>query len=93
MTVLSRRALNRTLLARQLLLERADVPVREAIEPLVGLQAPLPPYYGLWSRLDGFDPHELGQMLIDRTAVRLTLMRGTVHLVTVRDALFLRPLV
>ncbi len=95
MTVLGRRALNRALLARQLLLEHTGTPVPEAIEHLVGLQAqaPLPPYIGLWSRLDGFDPYELGQMLIDRTAVRLTLMRGTVHLVTVRDALFLRPLV
>ena len=53
----------------------------------------MPPYYGLWSRLEGFDPHELGAMLTDREAVRLTLMRGTVHLVTVRDALLLRPLV
>ncbi len=32
-------------------------------------------------------------MLTDRLVVRLTLMRGTVHLVTVRDALTLRPLV
>ena len=32
-------------------------------------------------------------MLTEREAVRLTLMRGTVHLVTVRDALVLRPLV
>ena len=30
-------------------------------------------------------------MLTDREVVRLTLMRGTVHLVTVRDALLLRP--
>ncbi len=32
-------------------------------------------------------------MLTDREAVRMTLMRGTVHLVTVRDAALLRPLV
>ncbi len=53
----------------------------------------MPPHYGLWSRLQGFDPHELGRMLNDREIVRLTLMRGTVHLVTVRDGLLLRPLV
>ena len=53
----------------------------------------MPPYYGLWSRLEGFDPNELGRMLIEREAVRLTLMRGTMHLVTVRDAVLLRPLV
>jgi Winged helix DNA-binding domain len=93
--ILGPRALNRALLDRQLLLRRVDLPARDAIEHLVGLQAQsiAPPYYGLWSRLDPFDPHELGRMLTDREAVRMTLMRGTVHLVTVRDALLLRPLV
>jgi hypothetical protein len=93
--ILGRRALNRALLERQLLLRRADLPVRDAIEHLLGLQAQsvAPPYYGLWSRLEPFDPHELGRMLTDREAVRMTLIRGTVHLVTVRDALLLRPLV
>ena len=92
--VLDRRALNRALLARQLLLERSDVDVRSAVERLVGLQgqSPAPPYYGLWSRIDGFDPGALGSMLTDREAVRMTLMRGTIHLVTVDDALTLRPL-
>jgi len=93
--VLGQRALNRALLQRQLLLRRADIPVAAAVEHLLGLQAqaPMPPYYGLWSRLAGFDPRELGRLLTDRQVVRLTLMRGTVHLVTVRDALRLRPLV
>ena len=92
---ISRRELNRALLERQLLLGRVEKPVGVTVEHLVGLQAQatLPPYYGLWSRLDGFDPHELGRMLTDRGVVRLTLMRGTVHLVTARDALRLRPLV
>ena len=92
--VLGQCALNRALLQRQLLLSRAAMPVRDAVEHLVGLQAqePLPPYLGLAARLEGFDPNELGRMLIDREVVRLTLMRGTIHLVTVRDALRLRPL-
>jgi Winged helix DNA-binding domain len=93
--VITRRELNRALLARQLLLRRVEWPVGETVEHVLGLQAqaPMPPYYGLWSRLEGFDPYELGRMLADREVVRLTLMRATVHLVTVRDALLLRPLV
>jgi hypothetical protein len=93
--ILGPRALNRALLDRQLLLRRTRRSVSDTIEHLVGLQGQsVPPtYYGLWSRLEGFDPHELGSMLTDREAVRMTLMRGTVHLVTVRDALLLRPLV
>jgi Winged helix DNA-binding domain len=92
---IQRRALNRALLERQWLLRRVEKPIGEAVEQLVGLQAQaaLPPYYGLWSRLENFDPHELGRMLTERELVRLTLMRATVHLVTVRDALLLRPLV
>jgi hypothetical protein len=92
--VLGPRELNRALLERQLLLRRANLSVAETVELLLGLQAqaPLPPYLGLRSRLRGFDPHELGRMLTDREVVRLTLMRGTVHLVTPRDAALLRPL-
>jgi Winged helix DNA-binding domain len=93
--LITRRELNRALLQRQLLLGRVAKPVGETVERLLGLQAQatLPPYYGLWSRLDGFDPHELGRLLTDRKVVRLTLIRGTVHLVTARDSLRLRPLV
>ncbi len=93
--VLGQRALNRALLERHLLLSRVEASVPEVVEHLLGLQAQasMPPYYALWSRLEGFDPNELGRMLTDGEVVRLTLMRGTVHLVTVRDALLLRPLV
>jgi hypothetical protein len=92
--VLSRRQLNRALLARQHLLRRVDMPVQDMVEHLVGLQAQevMPPYDGLWSRIAGLDPNELGRLLEERKVVRLTLMRGTVHLVSVRDALALRPL-
>jgi hypothetical protein len=100
--VLHRRALNRALLERQLLLRRASVPggagadrVLEVVEHLVGLQAqaPFPPYYGLWSRLPGFQPAELAKLLVDRQVVRIALMRGTIHLVSARDCLTIRPLI
>lgn len=89
---LSTRVLNRTLLERQLLLERARTSAEDVIAHLVGLQSqtPVSPYPGLWSRIDGFDFAEPGRLLTERRAVRLTLMRGTVHLVTAADALRLR---
>jgi hypothetical protein len=63
------------------------------VEHLVGLQAqePKDPYVTLWSRIDGFRPEELEGLLEGREAVRMTLMRGTIHLVTDRDCLALRP--
>jgi len=102
--ILSLRAVNRALLARQLLLERQVLPaagpdraaqVVRTIEHLVGLQAqaPFPPYYGLHSRLDGFLPGDLATLITDRSAVRIALMRGTIHLVSARDCLPLRRLV
>ncbi|MFA1551347.1 winged helix DNA-binding domain-containing protein [Actinomadura chokoriensis] len=91
--VLSRRALNRALLARQMLLERHDLPVLDAIEHLVGMQsqAPNPPHVGLWSRLADFAFDEVGALMTDRRALRIVLMRGTLHLVSARDARALRP--
>ena len=93
-TVLSRRALNRTLLTRQLLLERVRRPVLDVVELLVGMQAqePIDPYVGLWTRIDGFDPLELSEAIEERKAVRMGLLRGTLHLVTARDALAQYPI-
>ncbi|MFC4946258.1 winged helix DNA-binding domain-containing protein [Pseudonocardia sp. GCM10023141] len=88
-TRLGVRALNRATLARQFLLTRADVPVLDAVAQLGGLQAqePQEPIVGLWSRLRGFDPATLSELLVDRKVVRTHLMRRTVHLVTAADAL------
>lgn len=91
---LTRRALNRATLDRQLLLDRSPMPVLDAVERLVGLQAQTPHswYVGLWSRLAGFRPEHAADLLTDRTLVRMVLMRSTIHLVSATDALELRAL-
>ncbi|WP_410654137.1 winged helix DNA-binding domain-containing protein [Amycolatopsis sp. lyj-112] len=92
---LSRRALNRAMLARQLLLRPSNLTALEAVEHLAGLQAqaPNPPYFALWTRLNGFTQDDLAKLLLDKSVVRIALMRGTVHLVTPSDALAWRPVV
>ena len=84
---LSARRLNRTLLARQLLLARARVPIGRALERVGGLQAQYAPspYVRLWSMLDGFSRDDLTRALERRRAVQGTLMRSTIHLVSRRD--------
>jgi hypothetical protein len=69
--------------------------VVDAVEHLIGLQAqaPFPPYYGLWSRLEDFRPEDLATLITGRQVVRIALMRGTIHLASARDCLTLRPLI
>jgi len=92
MAVLSGRAINRATLARQMLLEPADVSVVDAVGRLVGMQGQEPkhPYVGLWSRLSGFEEGQLDQAIRDRELVRATMFRGTLHLVTAADYLRFR---
>jgi hypothetical protein len=92
MTELSARTLNRTLLARQLLLERAEQSPAQAITHLVGMQAqaPNPPYLGLSARLLDFDPEALSALVTERRVVRIALQRNTIHLVSGADAVMLR---
>jgi hypothetical protein len=92
--VLSQRALNRATLDRQMLLARRALPAAGALSHLVGMQAQAPnaPYVGLWSRLSGFRHGELARLIAERQAVRIHVMRATIHLVTAADALALRPL-
>jgi hypothetical protein len=92
--VLSNRELNRALLARQFLLSRAKLPVTEVLEELAGMQAQSQnaPYFGLWSRIEAFRQEELSGLLRQKQVVRMALMRSTLHLVSARDALQIRPL-
>jgi Winged helix DNA-binding domain len=85
--VLTQRELNRALLARQRLLERARTPLPRALERIGGIQAQYAPsmYVGLWSRLQEFERNDLTRALERRTVVQGTLMRVTIHLVSARD--------
>jgi hypothetical protein len=87
MRTLSQRELNRALLSRQLLLERANVSLPRALERMGGLQAQYAPsmYIGLWTRLEGFERERLTRALERRRVVQGTLMRATIHLVSARD--------
>lgn len=79
--------LNRATLARQLLLERARLPVPRAVERLCAMQAQSvkAPYVGLWSRLEGFERDGLTRAYEQRRVVRATLFRVTIQLVSARD--------
>jgi hypothetical protein len=85
--ILTARALNRTVLARQLLLARTRIPIGRALERVAGLQAQYAPspYIRLWSMLDGFALGDLTRALERRRAVQGTLMRSTIHVVSPRD--------
>src|SRR4051794_4948902 len=85
--VLSPRALNRALLARQGLLERSRTPLPRMLERMGGLQAQYAPsmYIGLWSRLEGFERDALTRALERRSVIQATLMRITIHLVSAAD--------
>jgi hypothetical protein len=93
--VLSQAQLNRATLSRQLLLEPAKLGAMTAIERIGGLQAqePASPYIGLWTRLAAFDARALDRAFADRTVVKATLMRGTLHAVGAADYRNLMPAV
>jgi DNA glycosylase AlkZ-like len=84
---LTRRELNRALLARQLLLERVRLPIPRALERIGGIQNQYAPnaYIRLWSCLEEFRRDDLTRALERRTAVQATLMRSTIHVVSRRD--------
>ncbi len=84
---LTTRELNRALLARQLLLERAPLEPAAALERLCGLQAQYAPaaYVGLWSRVAGLERDALTRAHAARAVVQATLLRATVHLAAPGD--------
>ena len=77
------------------MLDRKRLKPLDTVERLVGMQAQVPrdPYVALWSRLDGFRTTDLSDAIERRDAVRMPFLRATLHLVTRRDALALRPVV
>ena len=85
--VLSTGHLNRSVLARQLLLERVDLPLPRVLERMAFVQAQYAPsmYIGLWSRVHGFARQHLTRALEDRRVVQGTLLRATIHLVSAED--------
>jgi hypothetical protein len=93
--VLTLRALNRTLLQRQFLLQRTNRSALEVIEHLVAMQGQDPnwPYVGLWTRKTSFGHDDLTALLHDRSVVRSTMVRATQHLASAADFAWLRPAV
>jgi hypothetical protein len=90
---ISLREWNRTLLSRQFLLQRVDLPVLKVLDQCVGLQSqePQAAFFGLWSRIEGFRPAELDQLMTERQVVRMASLRSTVFLMATEDARWVRP--
>ena len=87
--LLTNRQLNRATLARQWMLERADVAIPDAVAFLLGLQAQTTngPYQALWNRLNGVTHQDLTALTVDRTLLRATTLRTTL-----RERLLTSPL-
>lgn len=84
--VIDDKQMNRAVLARQLLVDRAGASTPAVLEKMAGLQAQYAPssYIGLWTRRLGMNRGDLDAALEDRSVVQGTLMRVTIHL-TSRD--------
>jgi hypothetical protein len=85
--LLTTRELNRAVLARQHLLDRALLPVEAAVEAVGALQAQYPPAppVALWSRLRDLTPDDYPRAMEERRLVTALLMRGTLHVVSGRE--------
>jgi hypothetical protein len=84
---LTTRDLNRALLARQQLLKRKRLSVPQTIHNVGGLQTqePKDPFVSLWSRIDNFKREKLLTAAEDRSIVRGSNLRCTIHTVTAED--------
>jgi hypothetical protein len=85
--ILTDQEINRTLLHRQLLLERSTQELPEVLERMAGLQAQYSPaiYIGLWSRAERVERPAVTRLLHDREIIQGTLLRATIHVVSKRD--------
>ena len=81
------RELNRTLLLRQLLLERKRVALVKTVTKLVALQAQYAPspYVALWSRIDGFRKEQLTRALAAGSIVKAGSLRTTLHVMSAAE--------
>ncbi|WP_405491023.1 winged helix DNA-binding domain-containing protein [Nocardia sp. NBC_00511] len=95
MRELSLRTLNRTLLLRQRLTERVSMPAADLIRQLIAVQGQDAnwPYIGLWTRLTDFRNEQLSELIEQRSVVRATMIRRTVHLAHADDYRWLYPTV
>ncbi len=84
---LSPHRLNRSVLARQHLLDRVETPITTLVESIGGLQTQYAPsgYVALWIRLRQFQRGDLTGALESRQLIQGTLMRATIHTVTAAD--------
>jgi hypothetical protein len=81
------RELNRTLLLRQMLLERKRLSVVKVVTRLVGLQAQYAPspYVALWSRTEGFRKEQLTRALASGSVVKAGSLRTTLHVMAAAE--------
>lgn len=84
---LTPRQLNRSTLARQLLLDREAIDVVDAVHRVVALQAQeaASPYVALANRIADFDPGRLDAAFNDHSIIKAPLMRITLHAVDAAD--------
>lgn len=84
---LTARQLNRTLLQRQLLLQREPIDVVEGVRRLIAVQAQqaASPYLALWNRIGDFAPADLDAAFAAHRIVKASLLRITLHAVAADD--------